>query len=123
MSDTVGWMVEMSRGKKVDYVAAQLSLTVAAIHATTEALTCAMADLVAHPSVIHELRQEIIQVVGEAGWTKQALYKMKLMDSFLKESQRIHPVSLHPPLCPRVVADVIDSQSSPGKKNREVALP
>ena len=123
MSDTVGWMVEMSRGKKVDYVAAQLSLTVAAIHATTEALTCAMADLVAHPSVIHELRQEIIQVVGEAGWTKQALYKMKLMDSFLKESQRMHPVSLHPSLYPRVVTDAIDSQSSPGKKNREVALP
>lgn len=95
VSDAIGWMVEMAGGKKVDYVAAQLSLTVAAIHATTEALTVAMLDLVTYPEIIPQLRQEVIQVLGEGGWSKQALYKMKLMDSFLKESQRLHPVSLH----------------------------
>jgi hypothetical protein len=93
-SDTIGWMVEMARGKHVDYVAAQLSLTVAAIHATTEALTCALADLVTHPDTIPQLRKEMIQVVGEEGWSKQTLYKLKLLDSFLKESQRMHPVRL-----------------------------
>jgi hypothetical protein len=36
----------------------------------------------------------MIQVVGEEGWSKQTLYKLKLLDSFLKESQRMHPVRL-----------------------------
>lgn len=84
----------MAHGKQVDYVAAQLSLTVAAIHATTEALTTALADLVTYPEITPLLREEIIRVVSEEGWSKQTLYKMKLMDSFLKESQRLHPVSL-----------------------------
>ena len=83
----------MASGKPVDYVAAQLSLTVAAIHATTEALTIALLDLVTYPEIIPQLRQEVIQVLGDSGWSKQALYNMKLMDSFLKESQRLHPVS------------------------------
>ena len=93
VSDAIGWMVEMASGKPVDYVAAQLSLTVAAIHATTEALTIALLDLVTYPETIPQLRQEVIQALGDGGWSKQALYNMKLMDSFLKESQRLHPVS------------------------------
>lgn len=93
VSDAIGWMVEMADGKKVDYVAAQLSLTVAAIHATTEALTIALLDLATYPDLIPQLRQEVIDVLSDGGWSKQTLYKMKLMDSFLKESQRLHPVS------------------------------
>ncbi|CAG8960392.1 hypothetical protein HYFRA_00008109 [Hymenoscyphus fraxineus] len=92
VSDAIGWMVEMSGGKEVDYVAAQLSLTVASIHATTEALTSALLDLVTYPEIIPPLRQEIIEALSTGGWSKQALFKMKLMDSFLKESQRLHPV-------------------------------
>ncbi|KAL4928017.1 cytochrome P450 [Aspergillus undulatus] len=96
VSDAIGWMVEVAAGKKgVDYVAAQLSLTVAAIHATTEALTVALLDLVTYPEAIPQLRREVIEVLGGdgGGWSKQALYRMKLMDSFLKESQRLHPPS------------------------------
>jgi cytochrome P450 len=93
VSDAIGWMVEMAGGKQVDYVAAQLSLTVAAIHATTEALTIALLMLVTYPEIIPLLRQEVIEALSKDGWSKQALFKMKLMDSFLKESQRLHPVS------------------------------
>jgi cytochrome P450 len=94
MSDTIGWMVEISGERKVDYVAAQLSLTVAAIHATTEALTSALADLAIRPHIIPKLREEMIRVIRQEGWSAQGLYKMRLLDSFLKESQRMHPVSL-----------------------------
>jgi cytochrome P450 len=93
MSDTIGWM-EISGERKVDYVAAQLSLTVAAIHATTEALTSALADLAIRPHIILKLREEMIRVIRQEGWSAQGLYKMRLLDSFLKESQRMHPVSL-----------------------------
>lgn len=91
-------MVEMVGTQKIDYIAAQLNLTVAAMHATTEALTTALVDLVTYPEIIKQLREEVIQVVGEGGWSKQALYNMKLMDSFLKESQRLHPVSFMKPV-------------------------
>ncbi|KAI6469461.1 hypothetical protein MCOR17_003810 [Pyricularia oryzae] len=93
VSDAIGWMVEVAKGQKVDYVATQLSLTVASIHATTEALTVALMDVANYPELKKELREEVIQVIGEGGWSKQALYNMKLMDSFLKESQRFHPPS------------------------------
>jgi cytochrome P450 len=38
------------------------------------------------------LREEIISVVSENGWTKASLQKLRLMDSFLKESQRFTPM-------------------------------
>ncbi|OTA14025.1 hypothetical protein BTJ68_15600 [Hortaea werneckii EXF-2000] len=90
-ADTIGWMYEVARGRQVNYVAAQLSLTLAAIHTTTEAITTAMLDIIEQPEVLRALRQEVVDVVGEQGWSKTALYKLRLMDSFLKESQRCHP--------------------------------
>ena len=93
VSDTIGWMHEISRGRKVDYVAGQLSLSLAAIHTTTETTTQAMLDVCEHPEVVQPLREEIVQVIRENGWAKTSLYKLKLMDSFLKESQRLHSLS------------------------------
>ena len=93
VSDTIGWMHEVSRGRKIDYVAGQLSLSLAAIHTTTETTTQAMLDICEHPEVVQPLREEIIQVIGEHGWAKTSLYKLKLIDSFLKESQRLHSLS------------------------------
>ena len=94
-ADTIGWMYEIAkeRAEQKNYVAAQLSLTLAAIHTTSEAMTQALLDLCEHPEMIQPIRDEVIQVIGEEGWSKQALYKLRLLDSFLKESQRIHPPS------------------------------
>ncbi|ETS75628.1 hypothetical protein PFICI_12572 [Pestalotiopsis fici W106-1] len=92
-ADAIGWIHEVSRGRRIDYVSAQLSLTLAAIHTTTETTTQAVFDLCEHPEVIEKLRGEIIEVVGEHGWAKTSLYKLRLMDSFLKESQRVRPMA------------------------------
>lgn len=52
-------------------------------------------DILDHPELIPELRQEIITVVTEdQGWKKTSLYKLKLMDSVMKESQRVHVLSI-----------------------------
>lgn len=93
-SDTIGWMYEISRGRDVDYVAAQLSLTMAAIHTTTEATAQAIKDICEHPQIVQPLREEIVTVISENGWTKPALQKLRLMDSFLKESQRCTPIGI-----------------------------
>ena len=95
-ADTIGWMYEIAqeRQEDLDYVAAQMSLILAALYFTTEAITQAMLDICAHPEIIQPLREEAIKTIGDEGWSKTALYKLRLMDSFLKESQRVHPPNL-----------------------------
>ncbi|KAH9907834.1 cytochrome P450 [Xylariomycetidae sp. FL2044] len=92
VADTIGWMYEVANGRETDYVAGQLSLTMAAIHTTTETSCSALLDICEFPEVAQQLREEIIDVIGEHGWAKTSLYKLKLMDSFLKEGQRIRPM-------------------------------
>jgi cytochrome P450 len=92
-ADSIGWMYEVAKGREVDYVAAQLSLTLAAIHTTTEATAQALIDVCRNPDAVQPMREEIIAVISENGWTKAALQKLRLMDSFLKESSRYSPMN------------------------------
>ncbi|ETS84447.1 hypothetical protein PFICI_02472 [Pestalotiopsis fici W106-1] len=94
VADSLGWMYQVATKPDTDYVAAQLALTMAAIHTTTETSSAALLDLCEYPEVAEKLRSEVIQVIGEHGWSKTALYKLTLMDSFLKESQRVRPMSI-----------------------------
>lgn len=89
-ADLIGWIYEMAseRNEVVDYTAAQMGITMAATHTSAEALVKAMLDLVAHPELIEPLRAEMIQVIGNEGWSRNSLYNLRLLDSFLKESQR-----------------------------------
>ncbi|KAF7523222.1 hypothetical protein G7054_g11845 [Neopestalotiopsis clavispora] len=94
VADSLGWMYQVRTKDNTDYVAAQLALTMAAIHTTTETSSAALLDICEYPEVADKLRAEIIQVIGEHGWNKTSLYKLTLMDSFLKESQRVRPLSI-----------------------------
>lgn len=91
-ADAIGWMHEISRGRQVNYVHGQLFLSFAAIHTTTETITGCLFDICYYPEIVQPLREEIIQVLGQEGWSRTALHKLKLMDSFMKESQRRHPM-------------------------------
>ena len=53
-------------------------------------------DLAAYPECIQDLRDEINSVLKEHDgvMSSQALFQMKLMDSFLLESQRHNPVQM-----------------------------
>ncbi|CAI6234780.1 unnamed protein product [Periconia digitata] len=87
-SDAIGWMVECARGRKIDYAAAQLSFSLAAIHLSSETMTMCLLQLCEMPELIEPLREDCRRVLDERGWTKQALQDMKLLDSFMRESQR-----------------------------------
>lgn len=94
-ADSLGWMYEGSKGDpNVNYAAGQLAMNLAAIHTTTETTCTALLDVCQYPRLADRLRQEIVQVITEFGWTKTSLYKLRLMDSFLKESQRHNPFSM-----------------------------
>ncbi|KAF9630322.1 P450 monooxygenase [Lasiodiplodia theobromae] len=89
--DSLSWLDDTRGDREFDVARGQLFLSLAAIHTTSTVLTSIMYDLVAHPEYIDDLREEITRVLKEdGGWKKTSLYKMMLMDSCMKESQRLH---------------------------------
>ncbi|KAH8199172.1 hypothetical protein TruAng_006641 [Truncatella angustata] len=72
----------------------QLLLSLASIHTTTMATAHALYDLCAHPEYFEPLQQEINEVfLAEGSLGKAALNKLRKLDSFMKESQRVNPPS------------------------------
>ncbi|KAF7777858.1 hypothetical protein Agabi119p4_3930 [Agaricus bisporus var. burnettii] len=53
-------------------------------------LTNALYDLAIHPEYVKLMREEIEAIISEDGWTKFAMQRMRKVDTFLKESQRLN---------------------------------
>lgn len=73
----------------------QLLATFASIYNLSNALAYIVFDLAGYPEFIDEMRQELKEVVGEGGIIdKHNLPKLRKLDSFARESQRLNPPSL-----------------------------
>lgn len=96
--DLLQWMMEMANehdGQPDKLAHRQLVLSLAAIHTTTVAAAHAIYDLCVHPGYMETLRSEAVEAVAETGgWQKTTLTKLRELDSFMKESQRLSPPSL-----------------------------
>ncbi|KAK0702528.1 cytochrome P450 [Apiosordaria backusii] len=92
--DAIEWFEREAQGRPYDPVVAQLVMSMAAIHTTTDLTVQVLSDLVQHPELMDALRQEIASALRDGGWTKNSLYNMKLLDSVIKESQRMKPIGL-----------------------------
>ncbi|KAK4180675.1 putative cytochrome P450 E-class, group IV [Triangularia setosa] len=92
--DAIEWFEREAQGRPYDPVVAQLVMSMAAIHTTTDLTVQVLSDLVQHPEVIDALHEEMTSALRDGGWTKNSLYNMKLLDSVIKESQRMKPVGL-----------------------------
>ena len=57
---------------------------------STQLLSHVLFNLATYPSYIEPLREEISAVIKAEGWTKAATESMRKLDSFMKESQRLH---------------------------------
>ncbi|KAK0641430.1 cytochrome P450 [Cercophora newfieldiana] len=101
-NDGIQWLVEYyhARGKGARLTPEllaqnQLFYAMAAIHSSTAILLSVLYDLIdeRQANVKAELVDEIEQVHKEFGsWTRQAVSKLVKLDSFMKESQRVHYV-------------------------------
>lgn len=60
---------------------------------SVKTFTAALFQLCLSPENAKELREEIESVIKEDGWTKDALSKMHKLDSYFRESQRVHFLS------------------------------
>lgn len=93
--DVLDWIEEYTAGRPFNVTRAQVGLSLAAIHTTSNMLTNVLYDLTAYPEHIQPLRDEIRAVLEEDGGLKKtSLVKMKLLDSVMKESQRINPAGM-----------------------------
>ncbi|KAF9773798.1 hypothetical protein IL306_008326 [Fusarium sp. DS 682] len=95
-NDALDWSEQEAEaaGSNFDPVIFQLTLSLLAIHTTYDLLQQTMIDLGRHPEYIEPLRQEVVQLLRKEGWKKTTLFKMKLLDSAIKESQRMKPGSI-----------------------------
>lgn len=90
-NDAIEWVAQESNGQKYDPELIQLSMATFSVHTTTDLMTHVLADLALHPEIIQPLREEAISVLQESGWKKASLDQMVLLDSVIKESQRMKP--------------------------------
>ncbi|GME52697.1 Cytochrome p450 [Neofusicoccum parvum] len=97
--DALSWFSDAAAGRKFSMTQGQLLLSFAAIHTTSMTLYAFLFDLLSTPTLIPELRDEMAAVLrADGGLTKTSLHKLHLLDSCLKESQRLSPLgstSLH----------------------------
>ncbi|KAL1637228.1 hypothetical protein SLS58_009415 [Diplodia intermedia] len=96
-ADALDWMAVHAAGKRdFDVTLAQVLMSFVSIHTTSGTLLGLVYDVVGNEGGgwVELLRSEVVEVLREeGGWSKAALYKMKLLDSCLKESQRLHPMN------------------------------
>nr|AYP72771.1 meroterpenoid PM-122-9-7568 [Penicillium brasilianum] len=89
------WFEEIAGGRKYNPVLAQISLAAAAIDTTSDLIIQTLTDICRFPDsekLQEELREEMVRVLRADGWEKSAMYNLKLLDSVLKETQRVKPV-------------------------------
>ncbi|KAF8998395.1 cytochrome P450 [Cyathus striatus] len=92
VTDAISWIFEYMNGKEISIETLTkriFHLNMAAMHTTTLTFLHALYDLASRPEYILPLRQEVEEIVNEEGWTKASVDRMKKIDSFLKESQRL----------------------------------
>ncbi|KAJ3530947.1 hypothetical protein NM208_g7714 [Fusarium decemcellulare] len=95
-NDGVQWLLEEYRGQGKVLTAEKLAqdelfLTIASTHSTSVTLLSTLFDLMDHPESLEEIRDEVSRMEGV---DRQALNELRLLDSFMKESQRLHSLSL-----------------------------
>ncbi|KAI0071573.1 cytochrome P450 [Panus rudis PR-1116 ss-1] len=95
-NDFLQWMIEISleKGKTIDTIVRSILVTnFAAIHTSSNSFTHAIYHLAANPDYMQPLREEVEAVIKEEGWTKAAMQKLRKVDSFLRESQRMNGIN------------------------------
>ncbi|PPQ79282.1 hypothetical protein CVT25_002721, partial [Psilocybe cyanescens] len=93
-NDCVTWMMEL---KDQEHDAEELTkrlfdLNGAGLHSTRITFCHILFHLAECPEFANELRMEVETITKQEGWTYIALSKMLKIDSFIKESQRLHAI-------------------------------
>jgi len=91
-NDSLEWFDETAKGAPYNPTHLQMVLGMAAVHTTADLTKTTLLQYAQHPEIMADLRKELIEVMPTGGWDKVTLYKLKLLDSSIKEAQRLKPI-------------------------------
>ncbi|PYH78666.1 cytochrome P450 [Aspergillus uvarum CBS 121591] len=93
---TLTFIDQCANGARYDATLAQLRLIAVSVLTTADLVEKVVARLVEHPELIQPLREEAIAVLTASpqGIHRTSLLKLTLMESVMKESQRLEPATL-----------------------------
>lgn len=99
--DFIQWLMDehRARGKEVspDELVQNIFITmVASMHGTSSIAYSVLLDLLAHSDACADIKDEIDrarrdELHGEQVWSRHALGELRLLDSFMRETHRMHP--------------------------------
>lgn len=95
--DVLSWTEDLAakKGFVYDPAVLQLALYVTSMHTSGDLIAQALLDMCRRPELFEPLRDEMQNVLGPGCWGKtNTMNDLKLLDSVLKESQRLKPVSM-----------------------------
>ncbi|KAI6360942.1 hypothetical protein MCOR25_006589 [Pyricularia grisea] len=95
-NDCIDWFEEEAAGRPYDAGMIQQAIAATGNHTSSDFTTKFVLILAQHPDVVQEIREEIVKVLGAEGLTKAALANLKLLDSAMKETQRLQPLTTSP---------------------------
>jgi len=93
-NDGFEWVNEVSNPENWDSVTFFLALGANSIHTTTDLMLETVERLAERSELIQPIREEIVAAFQKHGLEKGSLGDMKLLDSVMKESQRLKPLLL-----------------------------
>ena len=86
------WIKDAAKGRPYDFATLQLTLAMASLDTSTDLLAKTLCDLSDHPHLVDDIRKEIVEIVGAEGLTQASIGRLYLLDSAMKESQRLRPL-------------------------------
>jgi hypothetical protein len=100
-NNLLSWMMEIAtpdESNPSDLAHLEVVMSLASIHTSQMNAVHVMYDLASRPEYMEPLREEIVQLIKEDGpwkqWQKPSFSKLRKLDSFMRESQRVNPPSL-----------------------------
>ena len=99
--DGVQWLLDAHTAHGKDLTPEQLArdlfvIMTASIHSTSGAGLSILFDMLKHPEALTEIQEEIKQVQSKlpgGRWTRKALGDLRILDSFMRESARVHALT------------------------------
>jgi cytochrome P450 len=95
-NDFLQWMMDLANTDEerdpINLAHRELLISQGSLHSTAMAATHTLYDLYAHPEYIDPIRKEVVAMIKEDGILEhKTLHRMRKLDSFMKESQRMNP--------------------------------
>lgn len=91
---TLTFIDQYANGSRYDATMAQLRLTAVSVLTTSDMVEKVLARICEYPELIQPLREEAISAFESDGLHHKSLLKLTLMESVMKESQRLEPATL-----------------------------